>query len=151
MNTTRLACLIVCLWAANVSVPVLARAAESPAAEDLGTQIQQLQEERIKTLQRVVEYVRVMYSQGMLDFTTVVESQLELLDAQLEDADTNEERIRILESQAKSAAELVEITEVRFQAGVVSELDVLRAKALQLRVKIKLLQIRQKMRDKKTP
>jgi outer membrane protein TolC len=91
-----------------------------------------------------------MYSQGMLDFTTVVESQLELLDAELDYADTNEERIWILTSQAKSAAELVEITDARFQAGRVAELDVLRAKALQLRIKIKLLRIRQNIQDKKT-
>ena len=105
-------------------------------------QIRKLQQERVETLQRAVEFALMQYREGVRDYRTVFVLQRNLLDAELDLADTREDQIRVLTSQLKIAKGSLALTEARFRSGAVSELDVLEAKSARLCVEIKLLKLR---------
>ncbi len=118
-----------------------ARAQESPNLETVNAQIRALQQKRVDVLQQAVEEAREQFRQGILDFQSVYATQRDLLDAQLDMAGTREERIRLLTSQLKIARDSLEISEMKFQNGLITSLDVHRATSAALRIEIQLLKL----------
>lgn len=107
-------------------------------------QIRKLQQDRVETLQRAVALALSQYQDGALDYRTVLVSQHNLLDAELDLAGTREDQIRVLASQLKIATRSLAFTKVKFRAGLVTQLDVLGAKSAKLRVDIELLRLRRR-------
>ena len=107
-----------------------------------------LQKERVETLKQALQYVTTMYEQGQVEFKATGEAQLDLLEAQLEAADSTAEQMTILKAQLDTAENLLKLAKGRFDAGVATQLDMLQAKALQLRIKVRLLKLRRLMQDR---
>jgi len=122
------------------AVPVLlahATAAETKSSPNYDAQIKQLQQERIAALTKVVEMRLEQYRLGAQDSRLLTLAQAELLQAKLDAAEKAEERIAVLEEQAKLVTTILTETQNRWKAGVAHESEVLDAKA-------NLLAIRQK-------
>jgi outer membrane protein TolC len=119
---------------------------ESQLIKNDAAELKELQKERIAALTLLVKIVTNQYRTGTADFHQVAQAQHELLDAKLDSAGSAEERIALLEEQLKLANEAMKVAEGRFNAGRVSQCDVLRAKAFCLEVKIKLVRERGKLK-----
>jgi outer membrane protein TolC len=121
---------------------VLGQADAAKATTDVSSKIRELQAERVKLLERGMELVSMAYAKGSRDFAAVFELQLELLDAKLDAAASKEEQIAVLNSQLKVANQTHEMARQRFENGSVSQLDVIQAKAVALRIEIELLKLK---------
>ena len=106
---------------------------------DVSSKIRDLQAERVKLLERGMELVSMAYAEGSCDFTSVFKLQLELLDAKLDTAASKEEEIAVLSSQLEVANQTHEMARQRYENGSVSQLDVIQAKSVALRIEIELL------------
>ena len=114
---------------------------ETANVETANAKVRTLQQERVDVLQRAVELALEQYRAGALDFHSVYATQSDLLDAQLDIAKTREERIRVLRSQLKVAKESMAISEMRFDGGRTSKLEVYQAESAALRIEIQLLKL----------
>jgi hypothetical protein len=148
MNCHRL---LVCIPAAAILWCSLATPEEAKKADDLAAEIRSLQKERIAILQQAVHLSRTMYEGGRRNFEPVVRTHLELLDAELDGAETVAERIKLLSTQLKMTDESVELTKQLFELGKTSNLEYTQAKALQIRIKISLLKSRQEQQAQEVP
>lgn len=135
--------LVLSLPAWLVAWHATASAQEPTNLETAEAEIRSLQEERIDLLQRAVELALAQYREGVLGFKSVHETKRDLFDAQLEIAETREERIRLLTSQLNIAEAALAMAEARFQAALTTALDVHQARSAMLRIKIQLLKLRQ--------
>lgn len=124
----------------------LASGQEGDLLKNDSAELKALEKERIATLTRLVDLVVARYRRGGVDFHEVAQARHELLNAKLDSAGSSEERIALLEEQLKWAKETLNVAEVRFDAGRVTEPDVCRAKAFCLDVKIKLMRERGKLK-----
>jgi len=116
-------------------------AQEASNVETANANVRALQQERVDVLQRAVELALEQYRAGTLDYRSVHATQRDLLDAQLDIAETREERIGVLRSQLKVAKGSLAISEMRFESGQTSKLDVYQAKSAAIRIEIQLLKL----------
>jgi outer membrane protein TolC len=119
--------------------------AEQPAlSKSDEAELKQLQKQRVATLARLVDVLTAQYKVGTVDYAGVHQARRELLDAKLDLAETRAERVAVLEQQIKAAKQSLDVVQMRFNAGRVSEADVCRARAFCLETEIKLVQERGK-------
>lgn len=110
--------------------------------------LKQLQRERIETLGRLVGILLEQFDlgTGTLDFPQFVRAQSELIDAILAAVEKPDERIALVEEQLVTAKRMLQWTEKRASGGRSSGADALRAKALCLDIKIKLVRERVRLK-----
>ena len=116
-------------------------AQETSNVETANVQIRTLQQERVDVLQSAVEFALAQYRTGNIDFRSVYVTQSDLFNAQLDMADTREERTKILTSQLKIARGSLANSEARFQSGLTTTLEVCQAKSAALHIEIQLLKL----------
>ena len=139
MYRTRSALLVFSSLALAVLWHLSANAQETSNVETANAKVRTLQQERVDILQRAVELALKQYREGELDFRSVHATQSDLLDAQFDMAKTREERISVLRSQLKVTKGAMAISEMRFESGQTSKLEVYQAKSAALRIEIQLL------------
>ena len=115
--------------------------ARKPHAE-----IRTLRQERLDVLRKIVELNTEAYRRGEQDIQAVANSQLTMLEAELQLAADQQTRIKVLESTLKLSESILEIAQARTRVGQGRQVDVLEAQALQLQVKATLLQERSNVR-----
>ena len=122
--------------------PVLCRAAERRPKpdDDNAAQLKAAKEERVELLAGVVEILTSNYKSGSVDILQVFSAENELCAAQLDSTAEPEKRIALLTKQLDTANDFLKVVQARFDAGNVTELDLLQAKTQRLGFKIKLLQ-----------
>lgn len=140
MNSVNCHRLLICVPAALLWCS-LAAAEVAKTADALEAEIRGLQKERITTLQRLVEISTDQYSQGRVDFTPVLVAHIELLDAELDGAETLAERIELVSNQLTSAKKAVKMAEDRVRFGAATAGDVFQAKSALIRIRISLLKL----------
>lgn len=101
--------------------------------------ILELMNERKQLLERMVEVVRWKFEQGECVIDEVIVAERELLDARLELAATQTQRIAILESQLELARNLETQVARSVDHGHLDPPSLLRAKADRLQAEIELL------------
>jgi len=131
-----------------VAQPVTAQQNSKPTTGN-AAELRKLQANRVVVLKELVDLSFVGYREGEFALGQVLEAQHDLIDAQLEMAETPDQRIALLETQLKIAKRSFEVAEQLRRAREVSVCDPLRAKAALLAVEIKLLQ--ERARAKPTP
>ena len=131
-----------------VALPVTAQQ-PGETTTDVASELKQLQVNRVAVLKELTNLSLVGYRQGEFALDQVLAAQHDLTEAQLEMAETSEQRIALLETQLKIAQRTLEAAEQLSRAREVSVCDVLRAKAALMGVEIKLLQ--ESDRAKPTP
>ena len=114
--------------------------AQTPDKNAASATIQELRQERVKTLQRFVEISELQYREGVMNFDRVYKAQSALTEALIEVAKSREERIELLKQHCEVYEGLLTITRTKFEQGVANELDALEARAGYLEAKIRLLQ-----------
>ena len=139
MYRTRPAILVFSSLAVAMLWPLSANSQETSNVETANAKVRTLQRERVVVLQQAVELALEQYRAGTLDFRSLHAMQSDLLDAQLDMAKTRDERIRVLRSQLKAAKESLAVSEMRFENGETSKLEIYQAKSAALRIEIQLL------------
>ncbi len=113
-------------------------------AKDGGTDLKSLQQEQIATLSKRVDILTRQYQAGAAVDDQVLTAQMELCEAKLDAADTPAERIAVLEEQLKMAESAEKLAQKQWDVGRVTEANVLAARSLTLKLKIKLARLRDK-------
>ena len=100
-----------------------------------------LEEQRIKYLQTRIDYLEVLFKQGRVGTSDLVEPTLQLLNAKLDYAKSDDEREQIYDEMLKEYDRLIEITEANEKSGlgdmmefVLSNRDSLFLKAERIRI-----------------
>jgi hypothetical protein len=114
--------------------------------EDAAMELKTLQKEQIAVLTKKVDVLTIHNRAGTADFEQLLLAQMELCDAKLDAANTSDERIAVLEEQLKLAESAQKLTEQRLAvaAAATTEANVLSAKSLYLKIKIRLVRERGK-------
>ena len=129
-------------WAAEPTVDQAPAAELLPKASDNDAALAKAaKDERVKVLTQIVEVMMSQYKVGTIDFLQLSSAQDELCEAQLDSTDEPEKRVALLTKQLERANNVVKLLQAKLDAGPsnVSGVDVLRAKSLYLKVKIRLL------------
>ena len=101
--------------------------------------IADFQAERMKTVQQIVEASEAMYRAGQVDMTQLMAARSDLVEARLEMASTQAERLALLEEHRDQARFGEQLAETRFRDGRGNQIDCLQAKAVRLKREIALL------------
>ncbi len=117
-------------------------AAAGKPAEVIDTQLRIAEAEYRSSLETIVAMVVRKYQAGRVPLTSVLESQMELLEATVEAAQTVEEKIGMLEIMLETADRNREIVRARVENQLAGEVDSIQAKAGYLRIKLALLRLR---------
>ena len=117
-------------------------------AADEASDVKSLQKELIATLSKKVDLLTRQHQAGTVDFDQVCTAQMELYDAKLDATDKPDERIALLEEQLKTAASAQKLIETRSTSAATNEANVLSAKSLYLKIKIRLVRERAKQKAK---
>ena len=128
--------------------PVLCWAAEpKPKASDNdAAQLKALQDEQVSDLTRLVDALAVRNKGGSFDVAGLCSAENDLCNALFDSTDDPDKRIAVLAKQLETANDLLKLTQVRFNEGLVTYVDLGRAKSLYLGLKIKLLRERGRKR-----
>ena len=110
MVRCRLILIAMCAVALTVSYSV------GQSDEDPLGNVVALQKQRIELLEQRVANVRELHEEELVDRTELIETQIDLLNAQLSYAGSNQEKRAKLASLMKSYDELVEIAELELGA-----------------------------------
>lgn len=102
-----------------------------------------LRAERIELLRHILEINEERYRLGDAEIDEVSKAQQELLSAELEAADSVEERLQLLTAQVELAKRIEDIASAKFEQGLGTQIGVLQAKSARLKFAIEL----QKERD----
>lgn len=122
-----------------VALPVMA---QHGSETDFAAELTKLRMNRVATLQQLLDLSFAGYRQGEFGIDQVLDAQHDLMEAQLEIAETPHQRIAMLERQLEITQKTLEAAEKLCAAQEVSQCDTLRAKAALMGVEIKLLQER---------
>jgi hypothetical protein len=117
-------------------------------SEDGTAELRSLQKELIATLSQKVEVLTTQYHTGGTDYDQVYIAQLELCDAKLDATEKSDERIALLEEQLRIAEAAQKLTEERKNSARATDANVLSAKSLYLKIKIRLVRERAKQKAK---
>jgi outer membrane protein TolC len=141
MNRLTSACVLSIVLVGAIVAGWSSRAAAPPdeTPKSVAAQIKELQQERAKLLDDAVKMLNTQYQTGAVAFAELRAAEREWLEARLDAAETPQQRLTALNELQESAKELVKTVEVRFNSGLVSQVDLVRAKAWRLEVQIKLL------------
>jgi hypothetical protein len=117
-------------------------------ADDETAELKKLQKEQIATLAQRADVLTGQERAGTVDFERLFLAQMELCAAKLDAADTPDERIAVIEEQLKLAESAQKVTELRYSIAAASttQAEVLSAKSLCLKIKIRIVreQVKQK-------
>ena len=130
-----------------VVLPVMAQQSDEPTT-DIETQLRELQMQRCKVLNELVERQSVMYRVGECRIGPVLAAQRDLFQASLEVADSLDRRMAVLESHAEIAKRTHQAAQDLHNAGEVQKTDPLQAKAALLEIEIELLRERAKQKSR---
>ncbi len=108
--------------------------APAPAADN----VRRLLKEYRDALALVKTEVERRYRQGLTNIAYVYKATVPLRNTELDLAETQEERLRILERVLIERSSFEDLTRTRYDAQLVSEVDYLNAKALRLEAEIRL-------------
>lgn len=97
-----------------------------------------LLKERAATALRLREVALNRYTMGVENFQAVIDATAALLGARLDLASSRQERIKVLEEILELAQSGEKYTQAKFDAGQVTESDVLKARLFRLEVTISL-------------
>jgi hypothetical protein len=126
-----------------------AQSVETPKKEkDKAAELKTLLKERRDTLQKVLDSSIDLARRGRGGLQAVVEAEREALRATLEVDEEPEVRLAMLKKCNEHAKEFFKIAEMGFENGRVSQVDLLKMKALALEAQIELL--REELRAKKS-
>ena len=141
--TTAMAGLLIFL-----AIVAAAAAAEPPpkTSDDDAAQLKAAQDERVKVLSQLVDVLTANYKLGLVGFAQVSSAENDLCNALLDSTDEPEKRVALLTKQLDKVNDLLKTTRYRRETAQVDVVDVYRAEAVYLDVKIKLLRERSKVR-----
>ena len=113
-------------------------AAPSIAKPETVSKVQELQQQRIATLKNLVDSLNAEHRNGRRSFDELIEANVHLLNAELETASADAERIRLHEDIVKQFTSLEEFAKAAREAGRGFNSAVLKAKARRLEAEISL-------------
>ncbi len=116
------------------------------ASDDDAAQLKAAQDERVKVLARLVDVLTGHYKLGLVAFAQVSSAENDLCNALLDSTDEPEKRVALLTKQLDKVNVLLKTTRYRRETAQVDVVDVYRAEAVYLDVKIKLLRERSRVR-----
>lgn len=105
--------------------------------------IKELQNQRVTVLQEVRNATAEAYKTKHAPLTDVLAATLAVLDARLDLAESQEERLKLLEEAVKHSREIEETAKTMFQSGQANRVDVLKSTAGRLEREIALERARQ--------
>lgn len=105
-------------------------------AKKANPRIKELQQKRLAVLEEIRDSAKKLFTQGVLSFEDVFETQREVLAARLEYADTRKERIKVCDEAIQEAAKWQELVKAQREAAQVTIVPVLKADAYLLEVQI---------------
>ncbi len=108
------------------------------AESDGNSRIKPLQQELIATLNEVVEAANVQKQQARGSATEVLEAQRQVLDATLDAAESNEERVKVLQSILDVQRQLEAWAKNGHSNGRITTIEVAKAKAARIKAEIAL-------------
>jgi outer membrane protein TolC len=147
---TRLVILLISLFGCIACTGAAAQAQSKPKdADDKKAEIKTLLKERCELLEKVVEQLTAQYQAGTIRFSEVAQAEREALKASLDVEEDSEKRLATLQKLRKNAEGIVEVAEALSKKGLITEVDVLHAKAVLLEVRIEVLQAEQKAKERK--
>jgi uncharacterized protein (TIGR03067 family) len=112
-----------------------------------GTELEKLLQERQEVLKEVVDVALADFKMARIDYTNVLEAQRELIQAQLEQATTREQKIALYKQLVQNLEKVEEVADARRQAGEGSQLDRLKARAARLQAQIDLVRAQSSPED----
>jgi outer membrane protein TolC len=114
------------------------------AADTKDSKLKELQEERLSTLRELVKATTADYVTGRVPFDRVQQATRALLDAELEQCQSDKERITVLEKIVALAKESEKNAVQRYKTGAAPHSDALMATAARLEAEIALERLRSK-------
>jgi outer membrane protein TolC len=123
----------------TVVIAAVAAAQAVPKQNASGDPLQDLLKQRRDTLRELVDYLEAAFRQGVGSAESVALASSELLDAELDMAQSKAERIAIREKMVENLKEQEKMVEARNQAGMSRPGEMLRARAGRLKAEIDLL------------
>lgn len=126
------------LAAAMLTVAANSQEGASPttAKAETDSKVKELQQQRIATLKEIVEGLNVQRQSGRGSFEETLEATVQLLNAELEVATNDAERIKICENIVKQFATLEEVAQAAREGARGTYTAVLKAKAKRLEAEI---------------
>ena len=112
--------------------------------DDDAAQLTTLQDERVEVLTQLVKVTMEYCRQGKCGIEDGISAQNQLVAAQLDSTDEPAKRVALLTQQVELASTLLKMAEQRHEAGIITIVDVYRARSCLLDVKIRLLRERTK-------
>ena len=112
---------------------------DEPQQANQADKLETLLTQRRDTLQQLVEVVTEEYRQGKTGFESVARATDQLIDAELELAKNPKDRVAILQRRVELMKDLFAMVDTRFEAGQVTQAQVLAAKAALLQSQIQLV------------
>lgn len=142
MKTTVL--LVAVLAAAFLTAVANSQEGTAPKTEQGGaaTKVKDLQQQRIATLKEIVEAFSAQRQNGRGSFEDLIDAKVQLLNAELEIASSDAERVTICESIVKQFVTLEEVAQANREGARGTYTAVLKAKANRLEAEIRLEQMK---------
>jgi hypothetical protein len=129
-------------------VPARAQGAENLSRkqqiDESAKKIKELQQERIVTLEEAVAQITVLFQNGRVEFDEAIDAQLLLLDAKLEFAEKDSDRIAIYEKMLAVLKGYEQWAGARVQSAHGTGAAALKIKARRLEAEIRLEQAKAK-------
>ena len=100
--------------------------------------LKSLLSERKALLGQAVDLAKQAYRAGQTDFNSVLDLEQELLQAELELAETREQRLELYRQRVENATALEKVAAKQFKTGRATQLEVLKAKSALLQSQIDL-------------
>ncbi|MDB5347257.1 MAG: hypothetical protein JWP89_5634 [Schlesneria sp.] len=112
--------------------------------EESAKKIKELQKERLEVLSALAEGAGLLAKQGRVSIEEACEARLQFLRAQIEEADTDAQRIKFYENYIVAMQQFEEMAKVRKEGARGTEVTVLKAKASRLEAEIALERLKAK-------
>jgi len=129
---------------ANKAEPKAREPEQKPEAKD--TKVQALLQERLATLREIVAVTEKLNKEsGTIPLEEVLHARLQLHKAELEQCESDKERVKVHEKIVQVAKELEAILNQRFQAGRITPVDALKAKVNRLEAEVSLERVKAKV------
>jgi hypothetical protein len=106
-------------------------------AKQANARIQELQQKRLKVLEKVCEEAQERYTVARTSFEEVLAANAALSTARIEYANTREDRLKACDEAIKNALEMQDVTAARVKAAHGSRVDQLKADAYVLELQIR--------------
>jgi len=136
-------------WICNTRTAHAQSAATPEKEKDEATELKALLKERRDTLQKVLDFSIDLVRRGRGDLQAVVQAEHEALRATLEVDEEPQVRLAMLKKYYENAKAFLKLAEKGIELGRVSQVDVLKAKAVVLEAQIELLREELKAKQSK--